>query len=117
MGNANPLIDAISGAVKRRLHKYYPLTRQFGSLGYSRLRNIGKNSPSRKNRIASHLNFAEYDFNFTAIIVVIIGRRLPDEVIYRIRLRVKANKSVAAIVEAVKVSKRTIYKLWLNLNI
>jgi len=46
-----------------------------------------------------------------------MGRRLPNEVVYRIRLRVKANKSVAAIIEAVKVSKKIIYKLQLNLNI
>ena len=53
----------------------------------------------------------------TTTIVVIMGRRLPDEVVHRIRLRVKANKSIAAITEAVKVSKKIIYKLWLNLNI
>ena len=46
-----------------------------------------------------------------------MGHRLPDKVIYRIRLYIKANKSIAAIIEAVKVSKKTIYKLWLNLNI
>jgi len=46
-----------------------------------------------------------------------MGRRLPDEVIHRIRLRVKANKSIAAIAEAVKVSKKIIYKLRLNLDI
>ena len=46
-----------------------------------------------------------------------MGRCLPDEVVYRIRLYVEANESVAAIVEVVKVSKKTIYKLWLNLNI
>ena len=46
-----------------------------------------------------------------------MGRRLPDEVVYRIRLRVEANESVAAIAEAVKVSKKTIYKLQLNLDI
>ena len=34
-----------------------------------------------------------------------MGRRLPDEVVYRIRLRVKANKSIVAI------------KLQLNLDI
>jgi len=59
----------------------------------------------------------EYDFNFTTTIVVIMGRRLPDEVVHRIRLRVEADKSVAAITEAVKVSKKIIYKLWLNLDI
>lgn len=46
-----------------------------------------------------------------------MGRRLPDEVVHRIRLRVEANESVAAIAEAVKVSKKTIYKLRLNLDI
>jgi len=40
-----------------------------------------------------------------------MGRRLPDKVVYRIRLCVKANKSIAAIAEAVKVSKKIIYKL------
>jgi len=48
---------------------------------------------------------------------MIIGRRLLDKVIYRIRLRVKANKSIAAIIEAVNVFKKIIYKLRLNLNI
>jgi len=46
-----------------------------------------------------------------------MGRRLPDEVVYRIRLRIKANKNMAAIAEAVKVSKKIIYKLRLNLDI
>jgi len=59
----------------------------------------------------------EYDFNFTTIIIKIMGRRLLDKVVYRIRLYIKANKSIAAIIEVVKVSKKIIYKLWLNLNI
>jgi len=46
-----------------------------------------------------------------------MGRRLPDEVIYRIRIRIKANKDVAAIAAAVKVAKKTVYKMRLNLNI
>ena len=46
-----------------------------------------------------------------------MGRRLPDEVVHRIRLRVKANESIAAIAEAVKVSKKIVYKLRLNLDI
>ena len=46
-----------------------------------------------------------------------MGRRLLDKVVYRIRLRVKANKSIVAIIEVVKVSKKIIYKLRLNLNI
>jgi len=71
-------------------------------------------------KFASHLTKIlrrEYSFNFTTTIVKIIGRRLLDKVVYKIRLRVKANKSIAAIAEAVKVSKKTIYKLRLNLNI
>jgi len=71
-------------------------------------------------KFASHLTKIlrrEYDFNFTTTIIKIMGRRLPDKVVHRIRLRVKANKSIAAIAEAVKVSKKTIYKLRLNLNI
>jgi hypothetical protein len=80
---------------------------RFGAYGpskrlyYSRLRNIGKNSPSRKNRIAPHQNFC--------------GTMI--SVFYRIRLRIKANKSIVAIVEAVKVSKKIIYKLRLTLSI
>ena len=58
-----------------------------------------------------------YDFNFTTTIVIIMGHHLPDKVVHKIRLHIKANKSIAAITEAVKVSKKTIYKLWLNLNI
>jgi len=46
-----------------------------------------------------------------------MGRRLPDKVVYRIRLRIEANENIAAIAEAVKVSKKTIYKLQLNFNI
>ena len=40
-----------------------------------------------------------------------MGRRLPDKVVYKIRLYIKVNKSIVAIMEAVKVSKKTIYKL------
>ena len=46
-----------------------------------------------------------------------MGRRLPDKVIYRIRLRIKANKDIATIAAAVKVAKKTIYKMRLNLDI
>jgi hypothetical protein len=48
---------------------------------------------------------------------VIIGRRLLDKVVYRIKIRIKAGKAVLAIIEAVKVGKKTIYKIRLNLNI
>ena len=46
-----------------------------------------------------------------------MGRRLLDEVVYRIRIRIEAGKAVPAIAEAVKVAKKTIYKMRLNLNI
>jgi len=46
-----------------------------------------------------------------------MGRRLLDKVIYRIRLYIKANKDIATIAAAVKVAKKTIYKMQLNLNI
>lgn len=46
-----------------------------------------------------------------------MGRRLPDEVVHRIRLRVEANEEVVAIEDAIKVSKKTIYKLRLSLDI
>jgi len=46
-----------------------------------------------------------------------MGRRLPDEVVHRIRIRIEAGKAVLAIAEAVKVGKKTIYKIWLNLDI
>ena len=46
-----------------------------------------------------------------------MGRRLPDEVVHRIRIRIKAGEAVPAIAEAVKVSKPTVYKIRLNLDI
>ena len=46
-----------------------------------------------------------------------MGRHLPDEVIHRIRVRIEASKAVPTIVEAVKVGKKTIYKIQLNLDI
>ena len=75
---------------------------------------------NRHQKFALHLTKIlrkEYDFNFTTIIVVIMGRHFLDKVIYRIRLCVKANKSIAAIIEAVKVFKKIIYKLRLNFDI
>jgi Helix-turn-helix domain of resolvase len=46
-----------------------------------------------------------------------MGRRLPDEVVHRIRIRIEAGEAVPAIAEAVKVAKKTIYKMQLNLDI
>jgi transposase len=46
-----------------------------------------------------------------------MGRRLPDEVVHRIKLRIEAGETVPAIARAVKVGKKTIYKLRLNLDI
>ena len=40
-----------------------------------------------------------------------MGRRLPDKVVHRIRIRIKAGKAAPAITEAVKVSKLMIYKI------
>ena len=40
-----------------------------------------------------------------------MGRHLPDKVIYRIRICIKASKAVPAIEDAVKVAKKTIYKI------
>ena len=37
-----------------------------------------------------------------------MGRRLPNEVVHRIRIRIKANKDVATITAVVKVAKKTI---------
>ena len=46
-----------------------------------------------------------------------MGRRLPDEVVHRIRIRIEAGEAVPAIAEAVKVSKKVIYKMQLNFDI
>ena len=46
-----------------------------------------------------------------------MGRRLPDEVVYRIRICIEANEYVGAIAAVVKVAKKTVYKMQLNLNI
>ena len=46
-----------------------------------------------------------------------MGRRLLDKVIYRIRVCIKASKAVLAIIKAIKVGKKMIYKMQLNLNI
>ena len=46
-----------------------------------------------------------------------MGRHLPDEVVHRIRICIEAGEAVPAIAEAVKVAKKTIYKIQLNLNI
>ena len=46
-----------------------------------------------------------------------IGRRLAPEVVYRIRVRIKASKKVPAITKAINVSYPTIYKIQLNLNL
>ena len=46
-----------------------------------------------------------------------MGRRLLDKVVYRIRICIKASKAVLAIIDDIKVAKKTIYKMQLNLNI
>ena len=46
-----------------------------------------------------------------------MGRRFPDEVVHRIRIRLEAGEEAPAIAKAVGVAKKTIYKLRLNLDI
>jgi hypothetical protein len=38
-----------------------------------------------------------------------MGRRLPDEVVYRIRVRIEAGEGVLAIAKAIEVARRTVY--------
>ena len=40
-----------------------------------------------------------------------MGRCLPDKVVYRIKIYIKAGEAVLAITEAVKVGKKIIYKI------
>ena len=40
-----------------------------------------------------------------------MGRRVLDEVVHRIKVRIEAGEAVPAIAEAVKVAKKTIYKI------
>jgi hypothetical protein len=42
-----------------------------------------------------------------------MGRQLPAEVIYRIRIRIESVEKVATIAEAVEVSKNSAYKIQL----
>jgi hypothetical protein len=46
-----------------------------------------------------------------------MGRRLPDDVVHRIKLHIEAGEDVATIAEVVGVTKKTIYKLRLNLDV
>jgi len=46
-----------------------------------------------------------------------MGRRLPDEVVYRIRIRLEASEGVPAIAKAVEVSPQTVYNIQTNLDI
>ena len=40
-----------------------------------------------------------------------MGRRLAPEVVYRIRVRIKAGEGVLAIAKAINVSRPTVYKI------
>jgi len=87
---------------------------------YSRSENIGTvkiAKPKEPHRTPPKFICGAVLSILTTTIKANMGRRLPDEVVHRIRLRIKANKDIAAIAEAVKVSKKTIYKLQLNLDI
>jgi len=46
-----------------------------------------------------------------------MGRRLAPEVVYRIRVRIEVGEEVSAIAEAINVSRPTVYKIQLNLNL
>jgi DNA invertase Pin-like site-specific DNA recombinase len=46
-----------------------------------------------------------------------MGRRLAPKVVYRIRVRIKAGEGVLAIAKAINVSRPTVYKIQLNLNL
>jgi len=46
-----------------------------------------------------------------------MGRRLPDEVVYRIRVRIEAGEGVPAIAKAIRVARRTLYKIRVNLDL
>jgi len=46
-----------------------------------------------------------------------MGRRLPDEFAYRIRVRIGAGEGVPAIAKAIEVAHRTVYKIQVNLDL
>ena len=46
-----------------------------------------------------------------------MGRRLPDEVVYRIRVRTEAGEGIPAIAKAIKAAHRTVYKIRVNLDL
>ena len=46
-----------------------------------------------------------------------MGRRLAPEVVYRIRVRNEASEEVSAIIKAIDVSRPTVYKIRLNLDL
>ena len=66
-----------------------------------------------------HQNLYEGQYNgfLPATTAYKMGRRLPDKVVHRIRIRLEAGKEAPAIAKAVGVGKKTIYKLRLNLDI
>ena len=67
-------------------------------------------SSRRKSRIAPHQNLYAGQYNGFLLTTTAykIGRRLPDKVIYRIRIRLKAGKEAPAIAKAVGVAKKKI---------
>ena len=77
---------------------------------YSRLRNIGNSLRTRKST-PPKFELGAILLILTTIIKVIMGRRFLDKVIYRLRIYIKASKAVLAIIEAIKVAKKTIYKI------
>ena len=88
-------------------------------LVYSHHRNIGNSLRTRKSRITPHQNLyaGQYNGFLPTTTACKMGRRLPDKVVHRIRIRLKAGEEAPAITKAVGVAKKTIYKLRLNLDI
>ena len=67
---------------------------------------------SRIAGIAPHQNYMRYDVtHLIHYLLPKIGRRLAPEVVYRIRVRIKAGEGVLAITKAIKVSRPTVYKI------
>ena len=80
---------------------------------YSRFNNIGNSLSGQKNRVALHQNLyeGEYTVFLPTTTTYKMGCRLLDDIIYRIRIHLKAGKEAPAIVKAVGVAKKIIYKL------
>jgi DNA invertase Pin-like site-specific DNA recombinase len=67
---------------------------------------------SRTAGIAPHQNYMRCDVtHLIHYLLPKMGRRLAPEVVYRIRVRIKAGEGVLAIAKAIEVSRPTVYKI------